>query len=311
MKFGIIGTGAVGGYYGGLLARHGYDVHFLLHSDYEYVKKNGLAIESVNGNFTLPKVNAYSRAAEMPPCDVVIVSLKSTQNDLLSEILPHVVKKNGIIIILQNGLGVEEEIKAIVPHAVIMGGLCFLCNNKIGPGHIKHLDFGMIRLGEYHEDAPAGITENLQKIAQAFENAGIPVKPCENLGKARWEKLVWNMAYNGLSVVLNATTDQMMSCPSSYALIREIMIEVITAAHYCGYSLDETFVDEMLKTTETMAVYSPSMKLDFKNGRPLEIEAIYWRPITAAESAGFNMHKSRVIALQLEFIDQYNQSSSR
>lgn len=311
MKFGIIGTGAVGGYYGGLLARHGYDVHFLLHSDYEYVKKNGLVIESVNGNFSLPKVNAYSRAAEMPPCDVVIVSLKSTQNDLLSEILPHVVKKNGFVVILQNGLGVEEEIKAIVPHAVIMGGLCFLCSNKIGPGHIKHLDFGMIRLGEYHEDAPAGITENLQKIAQAFENAGIPVKLCENLGKARWEKLVWNMAYNGLSVVLNATTDQMMSCPSSYALIREIMIEVITAAHYCGYSLDETFVDEMLKTTETMAVYSPSMKLDFENGRPLEIEAIYWRPITAAESAGFNMHKSRVIALQLEFIDQYNQSSSR
>lgn len=304
MKYGIIGTGAVGGYYGGLLAKQGYDVHFLLHSDYDHVAKNGLLIESINGNFFLDKVNAYSSANQMPRCDVTIIALKSTSNHLLNDILPHMVKPGGIVIVLQNGLGLEADIQAIVPNAIVMGGLCFLCSNKTGPGHIKHLDFGTIRLGEYHQDGPAGITDDLKKIAQAFETAGIAVLLSENLEKARWEKLVWNMSYNGLSAILEATTDQMMSCPSSLTLVREIMMEVIAAAQACGYDLKESFADDMLKTTQSMTDYSPSMKLDSENRRALEIEKIYWRPIQEAGKAGVHMNKSRLIALQLEFIDQ-------
>jgi 2-dehydropantoate 2-reductase len=211
-----------------------------------------------------------------------------------------------MVIVLQNGLGLEADIQAIVPHATIIGGLCFLCSNKVGPGHIKHIDFGTIRLGEYHPEGPAGITDNLRDISQAFEAAGIPIVLSDNLEKARWEKLVWNISYNGLSAILNATTDQIMSCPSTLKLVREIMLEVIQAAGACGYDLSENFVDEMLETTQSMAKYSPSMKLDSENKRALEIEKIYWQPIQTARKAGIEMHRSRLIALQLEFIDQQN-----
>jgi 2-dehydropantoate 2-reductase len=306
MKYGIIGTGAVGGYYGGLLAKQGYDVHFLLHSDYAHVVQKGLKIESIYGDFSISNVNAYAKPEEMPKCDVVIIALKSTQNHLLHNILPLVTQPDGTVIVLQNGLGLEADIQAIVPHATVIGGLCFLCSNKIGPGHIKHIDFGKIRLGEYHPDGPAGITDNLRKIAQIFEKAGIPVALSVNLEKARWEKLVWNMSYNGLSAILNATTDQIMLCPSTLTLVREIMLEVIRTACACGYDLSENLADEMLETTRSMAKYSPSMKLDSENKRALEIEKIYWKPIQTAHKAGIDMHYSRVIALQLEFIDQKN-----
>jgi 2-dehydropantoate 2-reductase len=306
MKYGIIGTGAVGGYYGGLLAKQGYDVHFLLHSDYAHVVEKGLWVESIHGDFSLPDVNAYPTPAEMPKCDVTVIALKSTQNHLLHDILPQVVQPEGMVIVLQNGLGLEADIQAIVPHATIIGGLCFLCSNKVGPGHIKHIDFGTIRLGEYHPEGPAGITDNLRDISQAFEAAGIPIVLSDNLEKARWEKLVWNISYNGLSAILNATTDQIMSCPSTLKLVREIMLEVIQAAGACGYDLSENFVDEMLETTQSMAKYSPSMKLDSENKRALEIEKIYWQPIQTARKAGIEMHRSRLIALQLEFIDQQN-----
>ena len=307
MKFGIIGTGAVGGYYGGLLCRQGFETHFLLHSDYEHVMKNGLFIESKDGDFALGNVNAYSSPEDMPRCDIVLVALKTTANDSLASILPHVAKDDSIVVVLQNGLGVEADVRKVLPGATILGGLCFLCSNKIGPGHIRHLDFGSVRLGEFRDDGTAaGITPALDKVSRAFSQAGIPVDVTENLGLARWQKLVWNMAFNGVSVVLSATTRELMDDASSLSLVRDIMREVVEGARACGYDPGDNFIETMLDVTGKMVAYSPSMKLDFEAGRPLETDKIYRAPIMAARVAGFNMLKSEVIARQLEFLDRRN-----
>ena len=172
-SFAIIGTGAVGGYYGGLLQKSGLEVHFLLHSDYEYVKRNGLTVDSVNGDFQLPQVNAYNDPQKMPRCDVVIVSLKTTANRNLKNILPHVVKAGGVVLTLQNGLGSDEEIASLIGPERVIGGLSFLCSNKVGPGHIRHVDYGLITLGEFRTDGqpggmpirPAAICPSRLKIA--------------------------------------------------------------------------------------------------------------------------------------------------
>ena len=307
MNFAVIGTGAVGGYYGGLICRHGFETHFLLHSDFEHVRNNGLRIDSRDGDFRLEKVNAYRRAEDMPRCDVVLVALKTTANELLSGILPHVVKPGGIVVALQNGLTVEKIIHDIVPDSVVIGGLCFLCCNKIGPGHIRHLDFGSVRVGEYRADGtPAGLTPALETVADAFRSAGITVDVTENLAQARWQKLVWNMAFNGLTVVLSATTDQLMTDPSALELVRGIMEEVVAGARACGQSLRDNFIDLMIAATKEMVAYSPSMKLDFEAGRPLEIEEIYRRPIHAARRAGVVMPRAEAVACQLAFLDRRN-----
>ena len=307
MNFAIIGTGAVGGYYGGLLCRRGYEVHFLLRGDYDHVRKNGLQIDSKDGDFTLGKVNAYGRAEDMPRCDVVIVSLKTTANDRLAEILPHVVKPDGVVMAMQNGFEVEKTIHGIVPENTIIGALCFLCSNKIGPGHIRHLDFGSVRLGEYRPDGgAAGLTPALEQVAAAFREAGIQVDVADNLALARWQKLVWNMAFNGVTVLLAATTDQLMADPSSLSLVRAIMEEVVAGARACGQPLDEKFIDLMIAATKNMVTYSPSMKLDFEAKRPLETQEIYRLPIAAARAAGVAMPRSEAVACQLEFLDRRN-----
>lgn len=208
----ILGTGALGGYYGACLQRAGLDVHFLLHSDYAHVSKHGLVIESPEDNFNLPQVRAYDRVSQMPRCDVVAVALKTTQNHLLPQLLPPVIKDDGVVLLLQNGLGIETEVARIVGAERVMGGLCFLCSNKVGPGYIHHLDYKEIKLGEYaHNYQACGISERMRYIANDFERAGIPIVLSEDLLLARWQKLVWNIPYNGLSVVLNAMTDQLMA----------------------------------------------------------------------------------------------------
>jgi len=309
VKVGIIGTGAVGGYYGALLVKNGFDVHFLLKSDFEHVRNNGLMVESKNGDFVLETVNAYFRFQDMPRCDVVIVALKTTHNDLLKSILPDVIKNKGIIVALQNGLGIEKDISEIVPSAAIIGGLCFLCSNKMGPGHIRHMDYGSIRLGQYSKDNfSVGVSKELKKIVDIFSKAGIPIHIAENLGKARWEKLVWNMGFNGLAVILNATTEQIMKNKSSRTMVNEIMLEVIQGARICGFDIDDSFAEIMLNATQQMIDYSPSMKLDYDADRPMEIDTIYWRPIQEATKQGFDMQKSKILAYQLDFLNRSNRN---
>ncbi|MCF7817626.1 MAG: putative 2-dehydropantoate 2-reductase [Kiritimatiellales bacterium] len=296
----IIGTGAVGGYYGGLLQQAGYNLHFLLHGDYEHVRQNGLIVESPHGNFRLPKVNAYNRPEDMPRCDLVVVALKTTANHLLSGILPHVLKEDGCVLTLQNGLGSEKEIADLVGASRVVGGLCFLCSNKIAPGHIRHIDYGLVTLGEYRADGrPGGITTRLEQLGIDLRSAGISIKLVEDLPLGRWKKLVWNIPFNGLSVAENRLTDALMADPEMRIRCKTMMHEVAAASAACARPIEESFVTKMLADTENMAPYAPSMKLDYDRGKPMEIESIYGNPLRAAQSAGVAMPETERLYLQL------------
>lgn len=308
MKIAIIGTGAVGGYYGALLAKAGNDVHFLLHSDYEHVRQHGLKIESPIGNFDLPQVNAYKSVHDMPQCELVIVATKSTTNHLKAELLPPLCQEANKVLVLQNGIGLEKTFQELVPNSQIFGGLCFLCSNKIGPGHIRHLDYGTIKLGHYIGEKAAGLSKELQEINTVLSKAKISTELSEDINKARWEKLVWNAAFNGTCTVLNQTTDKLAQFAKTRSLLFNIMSEVIEAAQACGHNIDKLFADHMMALTDNMAAYNPSMKLDREASRPLEVKAIYWNAINEAAENHFDMKLCRALAQQLDFIDQTNKS---
>ncbi|MDR2950396.1 MAG: putative 2-dehydropantoate 2-reductase [Prevotella sp.] len=300
LKYAVIGTGAIGGYYGGKLARAGKDVHFLFHSDYEYVKRHGLKIDSVNGDFSLSSVNAYNNTIDMPKCDIVLVCLKSTNNHLLKDLLAPVLHKETLVILIQNGLGLEEDLQKDLPRLYIAGGLAFICSNKVGEGHIAHLDYGKLNIGSYSCSDPVLI----DTVVTDFQQAGIEAKNVD-LKEARWMKLVWNIPYNGMTVVLNTTTDKLMNNPDTQGLLYEMMLEVIRAANSTGlrHDIDESYADEMIEMTKAMTPYSPSMKLDFDSLRPLEIEYIYSRPVEVAKRSGFEMARVSMLEKQLKFIE--------
>jgi 2-dehydropantoate 2-reductase len=279
----ILGTGALGGYYGARLHHAGLDVRFLLHGDYDHVRRHGLRVISKDGDFSIERPRIFAAAADLPCSEVVAVCLKTTQNHLLSRLLPPATATDAVVVMMQNGLDVERDAAAVLPRHTIVGGLAFLCSNKVGPGDIRHLDYGAVRLGEHRADGrPAGITPAMAAIADDLKRAGVPVVLEDDLVLARWKKLVWNVPYNGLCVVEGCTTDVLMGDPGRRARCERIMREVLAIADACGKRIHPSFVDAMLRDTAKMVAYKPSMLLDFERGQPLELETIYRRPLARA-----------------------------
>ena len=298
MKYAIIGTGAIGGFYGARLDKAGFEVHFLLHTDYQYVVDHGLTIDSCDGNFTLPSPKVYDSTSKMPQCDVVIVALKTTQNHLLPSLLPPLLKPDTIILLIQNGIGVEADVQQLFPSQPIAAGMAFICSAKAGPGHINHQFYGNINIGNYSCHNP----QRYNQMLADFRAAGIGAADVEYL-EARWKKAVWNMPFNGMTVALNTTTNRLLSCESTHRLIYDQMLEVIGAAQALGVkNLDTRFADKMIANTIKMPPYSPSMKLDFDFHRPMEINYLYTRPIAEARVAGFAMPKLEMLEAELKFI---------
>jgi 2-dehydropantoate 2-reductase len=306
-SIGIIGTGAIGGFYGLMLVRAGYDVHFLLRSEYAAVMENGLQLNSaVHGRLQLQPVQAWGSADEMPPCDWLLVGAKTTSNAELAPIIAKLSAPGARVVLLQNGLAVEERLRPLLPDSLhLLGGLCFICTHRSAPGVIEHQSLGAVNLG-YHS-GPASSLEARQALveegAELFRSAGLESTAMADLQQARWQKLVWNVPYNGLSVLLNAGTTRLMASADSQALILALMNEVVQGAAACGHILPDGYADKLLAVTERMPDYLPSMYHDFANKRPLELEAIYAAPLAAAAAAGCELPKMRMLYQALRFLD--------
>ena len=282
--------------------RAGNEVNFLLHTDYEYVKENGLQIDSCNGSFHLDNVNAYRSTADMPEVDVVLVCLKSTREHLLKEMLPPLIKNNPLVVLIQNGIGLEDDLQAEFPELQIAAGLAFICSGKVGPGHIDHQCYGSINIGNFSCHDESLMTHFVEELRVA----GIEANHVEYL-EARWKKAVWNMPFNGMTVALNTTTDKLLENPSTRQLIRDQMMEVVGASKALGVKgIDETFVEKMIQMTDEMTPYKPSMKLDYDFHRPMEIDYLYTKGIHQAKEAGYTMHKLEMLEQELRFLEECN-----
>jgi 2-dehydropantoate 2-reductase len=300
----VVGLGAIGGYYGARLHQAGHPVRFLARSDAAHVREHGLRVDSIDGDAVLD-VDVYGDAALVPPSDVLIVAVKTTGTAGVLDLLAPLVAPGGSVLVMQNGLGVDAPVAAAVPDDVaVLGVMCFMCCNKVGPGHIHHLDQGAVAMGEHRADgAPAGVTAAVDAAVGDLEAAGVTATALDDLETGRWKKLVWNMAFNGLSVIADAQTDLLVTDPELRARAIEIMVEVVTAAAAVGHGFDPAFVDQMVATTEAMTPYKPSMKLDHEAGRVLELDAIYAAPIAAARAAGVDMPASAALLAELRALD--------
>lgn len=292
----------MGGFYGGILCKSGKEVDFLARSDIQHIKQFGIKVDSPLGNFTLNPVSVFSSSVELPETDVIIIATKTTSNHLLPKLISPIVRKDTIILVMQNGLGMEAELKLAFPQARVIAGMCFICTQKPSPGYVRHIDKGAVLLSPLNtEDAP------LLEIIQAdFMNAGIECTCDLDLVGARWKKLLWNIPFNGMSVVLNADTKKMLSCESGITMARELMKEVIMGADACGSILSEQVMEDMIEFTGIMEPYEPSMKLDYVQGRPMEVHYMYHRPIRAAAEHGVRLPKVEMLAAQLDFLNEKN-----
>lgn len=307
---GIIGTGAIGGFYGLMLARAGFDVHFLLRSEFSAVAERGLHLDHASlGPLTLNPVQAYSSAADMPPCDWLLVGAKTTSNADLAPSIIQAAAPDAKVLLLQNGLDVEDSLRELLPDSLhLLGGLCLICVHRAGPGVITHQALGAVNVG-YHSGPAADEQARMNIVEEGaglFRAAGIDSQAMPNLHQARWQKLVWNIPYNGLSVLLGASTTPLMTDADSRALIQALMAEVVQGAKACGHDMPPGYADYLFMMTEKMPDYWPSMYHDFLYKRPLELDAIYTRPLAAAKAAGCELPRIEALYRSLSFIDRRN-----
>ncbi|PWE47497.1 putative 2-dehydropantoate 2-reductase [Pseudomonas prosekii] len=308
-RIGIIGTGAIGGFYGLMLARAGFDVHFLLRSEFSAVAAQGLQVNSaVHGALSLNPVQAYSAAEDMPPCDWLLVAAKSTSSGL-APVIAKAAAPGAKVLLLQNGLDVEDSLREVLPDSLhLLGGLCLICVHREGPGVITHQALGAVNVGYHSGPAHDEATRMaiVEEGAGLFRSAGIDSQAMPNLHQARWQKLVWNIPYNGLSVLLGASTAPLMADADSRALIQALMAEVVQGAKACGHDIAPGYADFLFNMTEKMPDYWPSMHHDLLHKRPLELEAIYARPLAAAKAAGCELPRIEALHRALVFIDRRN-----
>jgi 2-dehydropantoate 2-reductase len=297
----IVGAGAVGGYYGARLAQHGVPVHFLLRGDFDAVQRHGWQIRSCDGDFSLPpdRVNAYDDPADMPAVDLVIVTLKATGNDQFERLIAPLLKPQTILLTLQNGLGNEEQLAALFGPQRILGGLAFTCINRTAPGHIHHIDHGLIRLGEFN----GGPSPRAQLICDLFNASGIHCQVLDSLASGRWEKLVWNIPFNGLGAAMDLSADRLIATSEGVELVISIMREVIATANAVGVPLDPKLPSHKIEHTRSMGAYLSSMQIDRRQGRPLETDAILSRPLQAARAAGLSVPRMEMVYRMVTLID--------
>lgn len=310
LQIGVLGTGAIGGFYGALLARAGYSVHFYARSDYASLRGQGICIQSeVMGTVQVTGLRVHCELATMPACDWLLVTCKTTSNPELGPLINQMTAVGGKVVLLQNGFAVEDALRPMLRDDLhVLGGLCYIYAQRTAPGQISHQANGMINLGYHSGPATSQPEDIVAQGVQLFTQAGLKSQAVE-LARARWHKLVWNVPYNGLSVLLNATTGTLMAQTASRSLIEALMQEVVDAAAACGQPLPDHTVATMLRNTDAMPDYYPSMYHDFSLQQPLELEAMYRAPLAAAQTAGVAMPKVEMLLQTLEFLVQEQAAS--
>lgn len=285
----VIGSGAVGCYYGALLARAGHDVRFLMRRDLAAVRANGLDIRSHLGDFQLREVQAFAASEEIGPVDWVICSLKTTVLDDAERLVKPCLGRSSRILALMNGLGVEERLAAWAAPGRVFGGMAFVCINRGAPGVVHHLKYGRLSLGHLGDDAT-----QTAELATLFAGAGAEVTAAPDLCHARWEKLCWNIPFNGLSVAAGGIgTQAIIDDAALRATAERAMREVIAAgnadlaARGSASRISEAeMVGRMFALTESMGDYRTSMAIDYVQGQPLEVETILGQPVRRALELG-------------------------
>ena len=275
----IVGAGAIGAFYGALLAKAGANVAVVCRSDYEQVKKHGYKILSDTlGNWTFVPTQVVKHANEYQgEADHIFLCTKITSKTNRVQVIKSAVNEHNSIIFIQNGVEIEQELIDAYPNNEIISGLAFICCNRVQPGIIHHIAYGKLTLGSL-----SNISNKAHQLSQLINSVGIESICTENIITSRWLKCLWNAAFNPLSVLSDGlSTKEILT--SQEKLIRTIMQEVCNIAQACGHPLPEDSINTNIDNTYKMPPYKTSMLLDYQNGNSMEIEVILGNTIKAAK----------------------------
>jgi len=284
----VVGTGALGMYYGAKLAKSGVPVSFLARRDLAHLQSHGIQVRCPYGDFRLHPVRACGTPEEIGPVDLVLVCVKTTANSDLKKLIPPLVGPDTVVCTLQNGLGNEELLASLAGKERILGGVCHVCVSRPEPGLARNMACTDIKFS----DLSGGDTPRARSLAQIFSRAGVGCTVAPSIGSARWYKLVWNVPFNGLGIAGGPggrDTQQVLEDPALHQEAKELMTEVLAASAKLGYPQEPGLIDKEITRTRTMGHYKSSSQLDWEAGKPVELESIWGEPLRQGTAAGVAM----------------------
>lgn len=290
----LVGPGAIGLYYGGLLAKSEVALHVLARSDYEALSADGITIrmidprtDELNATYVVPPSGVAQEAAAIGVVDLVIVAAKATVNaELVTSLQALVEPSRTTLLTLQNGMGNAEFLAKHFPDNPVLAGLCFVCVNRTASGVVENYLPGRVEIGSLDERYP----EAAAAAVSAFAGAGIKCKLSTVLDAALWRKLCWNVPFNGLAIAAGGiTTDLILADAALVRRARHLMEEIQAAAALCGHDIADTFLQGQFDVTANMGAYRPSSLIDYLDGRAVEVEAIFGEPLRRGQSMGLAM----------------------
>ena len=295
----VVGTGALGMYYGAKLAKAGVPVTFLARRDLAHLQKHGIQVRCPYGDFHLHPVRAFGRPEEIGPVDLVLICVKTTANADLKKLLPPLLGPDTVVCTLQNGLGNEELLATIAGKERVLGGVCHVCVSRPEPGVARNMACTDIKFS----DLSGGDTPRARSLAKIFSAAGVGCTVAPSIGSARWYKLVWNVPFNGLGIAGGPggrNTHQVLEDSSLHQEAKDLMAEVLAASAKLGYPQDPNLIDKEIARTRTMGHYKSSSQLDWEAGKPVELESIWGEALRQGTTAGVSMPHLRSLYEKLK-----------
>jgi 2-dehydropantoate 2-reductase len=293
---GVVGSGAIGIYFGTRLGAAGAQVRFLMRGDLDAVRARGSVIlRERTGVLELRPALAFGSPGEVGAVDLAIVSLKTTSSAHAAGLVGPLLGPNTVILTLQNGLGADEFLAGLFGAGRIAGGLVFMACMRTGPGEVKGFSPPIISIGRFGGPPGARILE----LAAQLRASGMGITVVDNLLEARWRKLVWNVPFNGLTVAEGVPTDRICSDPALAQEARALMGEIQRAARAFGFEITDDFLRAQFDATPPMGPYQPSSLVDFLAGREVEVEAIWGEPLRRAQAAGVDMPRLAALYARL------------
>jgi 2-dehydropantoate 2-reductase len=262
MKVAVIGAGAVGCYYGGLLLRAGHDVTFIGRQPHvDAINAHGLLLDTKSFRGHLPAKAATDATALASP-DLVLVCVKSADTEHAGRSLAGRLRPETSVLSLQNGVDNAQRLHAVTGHAVI-SAVVYVGSEMAGPGHIRHHGGGDLAIGA----SPASVA-----LAQTLEAAGVHTTIADDIEVTLWSKLVINCAFNALSAVADISYGPMLEVEGTKDVVTRAVQEAISVARACGVAMPDDLLANILNIPTMMPAQKSSTAQDLARGKPSEID---------------------------------------
>jgi 2-dehydropantoate 2-reductase len=297
MKYAIVGTGGVGGYFGAMLAKSGLEVCFVARGEhFEKMSTTGLTLRSVSGDFHLTNVNVVDCPSKLPPVDVVLLCTKTYDLISVSRKLVNTLGSDTIVVTTQNGIDNDSVVRQELPEAKVIPGLSYIISAKVGPGMIAQTAGPCtIIFGEPAKPA----NEKLKRIESDMKRAGIRATASDDIVKELWTKLLWISVFAGMTSVCRCSIGEIANDEDSYQILTELLDEGIAVAKLQGFELEDKRREKILEKVRdyrhTGSSAKSSMLIDLEQGRATEVEAICGAIIRAADGHDISIPLSRLV----------------